>query len=76
MASHANVKRDEGDVRPIAFNDELAKYFLFWNHRQRENIIIPRTMGPVKIKTRDEKIVESIFESCPFKCALSCVAGE
>ncbi|XP_066144944.1 mitochondrial import inner membrane translocase subunit Tim22 isoform X2 [Euwallacea fornicatus] len=43
--------------------------------RYRENIIIPRNLGPVQIKTNEEKMVEAFFESCPFKVIMSCVAG-
>lgn len=54
---------------------ELMKYFVGNNYRYRENIIIPKTLGPVQIKTEEEKMVESIFESCPFKSLMSCVMG-
>jgi hypothetical protein len=46
------------------------------NARYRENVIIPRMMGPVKIKTREEKMVEAAFESCAFKTIMSCVLGK
>ncbi|KAJ8956310.1 hypothetical protein NQ318_015046 [Aromia moschata] len=53
----------------------LTKYFVGNNYRYRENIIIPKNLGPVKIKTNEEKMVESFFESCAFKCLMSCVVG-
>lgn len=54
---------------------ELVKHFVGNNYRYRENIIIPKTLGPVQIKTDEEKMVEAIFESCPFKSLMSCVIG-
>ncbi|XP_074029554.1 mitochondrial import inner membrane translocase subunit Tim22 [Leptinotarsa decemlineata] len=53
----------------------LTKYFIGNNYRYRENIIIPKSLGPVQIKTNEEKMVESFFESCAFKSAMSCVVG-
>lgn len=53
----------------------LTKYFVGNNNRFRENIIIPRTLGPVTIKTNEEKMMESFLESCPFKSMMSCVIG-
>ena len=55
--------------------DAIARYFVGNNTRTRENIIIPRSAGPVKIKTEEEKMVEAFFESCAFKSVLSCVLG-
>lgn len=54
----------------------LTQYFVGNNYRYRENIIIPRNLGPVAIKTHEEKMVESFVESCPFKVMMSCVAGK
>ncbi|KAL3270976.1 hypothetical protein HHI36_021479 [Cryptolaemus montrouzieri] len=53
----------------------LTRYFVGNNYRFRENIIIPKTLGPVQIKTNEEKRVEAFFESCPFKTFMSCVVG-
>ncbi|CAH0595497.1 unnamed protein product [Chrysodeixis includens] len=55
--------------------DSLAKYLVGNNERFRENIIIPRILGPVIIKTNEEKMIESAIESCPFKSVTSCVVG-
>lgn len=55
--------------------DSIARYLVGNNTRQRDNIIIPRVAGPVKIKAEEEKMVEAFFESCAFKSALSCVLG-
>lgn len=53
----------------------LTNYFVGNNYRFRENIIIPKNLGPVKIKTNEEKMVEAAFESCAFKSFMSCVLG-
>lgn len=53
----------------------FMQHFVGNNYRYRENIIIPKNQGPVQIKTNEEKMVESFFESCPFKSMMSCVMG-
>ena len=53
----------------------LTQYFVGNNYRFRENIIIPKNLGPVQIKSNEEKMVEAFFESCPFKSFMSCVMG-
>jgi import inner membrane translocase subunit TIM22 len=73
------MDRQEGDKRVFFTNEEwdrLAVHLIGNNTRYRENIIIPRMMGPVKIKTREEKMVEAAFESCAFKTVMSCVLGK
>jgi import inner membrane translocase subunit TIM22 len=73
------MDKKEGDRRVFFTNEEwdrLALYLIGNNTRYRENVIIPRIIGPVKIKTREEKMVEAAFESCAFKTLMSCVAGE
>ncbi|XP_031774880.1 mitochondrial import inner membrane translocase subunit Tim22 [Apis florea] len=54
--------------------DKIALH-LITQQRFRENIIIPRTVGPVRIKTNEEKLIESAMESCIFKSIASCVIG-
>lgn len=53
----------------------LIKHFVGNTYRYRENIIIPKNLGPVVIKTKEEKMIESFFEGCPFKTVMSCVIG-
>lgn len=72
------MDKQEGHKRSFFTNEEwdrLALYLIGNNTRYRENIIIPRMMGPIKIKTREEKFVEAAFESCAFKTVMSCVLG-
>lgn len=65
--------------KPAFFSDsvlnDLALYFMGNTYRYRENIVVPRSMGPVFIKTNEEKMVEAAFESCAFKTGMSCVLG-
>jgi len=73
------MDRQESDKRVFFTNEEwdrLALYMIGNNTRYRENIIIPRMMGPVKIKTREEKMIEAAMESCAFKTVTSCVLGK
>lgn len=55
--------------------DKMALFLLGNQQRFRENIIIPRMLGPVTIKTIEEKRIESVMESCVFKSIMSCVLG-
>ncbi|KAG7303695.1 hypothetical protein JYU34_012252 [Plutella xylostella] len=55
--------------------DALAKYLVGNMYRWREHIIIPKILGPVIIKTNEEKLIESTIESCAFKSVTSCVVG-
>ncbi|XP_013188338.1 mitochondrial import inner membrane translocase subunit Tim22 [Amyelois transitella] len=55
--------------------DSLAKYLVGNHSRFRENIIIPRILGPIVIKTNEEKMIEATVESCPFKSLTSCIIG-
>ena len=80
----ATSAAEGGDTAPSEFKrrlftpqeiDQIAKYLVAHQRRQRENIIIPRTFTPTVMKSREEKTVEAIFESCPFKAVLSLVAG-
>lgn len=70
---------NENKLKPENFTEkalnELSLFFVGNTYRYRENIIIPRSMGPVFIKTNEEKMVEAAFESCMFKTGMSCVLG-
>ncbi|KAJ2942914.1 hypothetical protein O0L34_g15102 [Tuta absoluta] len=55
--------------------EALAKYLVGNTYRYRENIIIPRILGPVIIKSNEEKMIEATVESCTFKSITSCVIG-
>jgi len=64
-----NVFLNDGEL------DKIALLLVGSQQRFRENIIIPRLLGPVQIKTIEEKRIESVMESCAFKSIMSCVIG-
>lgn len=75
-----DLRRPPTDERLVIFCqksdfDSLSGYLVGNNFRYRENIIIPRILGPVIIKTNEEKLIEATIESCPFKSLTSCVIG-
>lgn len=53
----------------------LTNFFVGNNTRYRENIVLPKNLGPIKLKSDEEKMVEAAFESCAFKSLMSCVIG-
>lgn len=55
--------------------EKITAYLVGTQQRFRENIIIPRTVGPVQIKTNEEKRIERVMESCAFKSLCSCCIG-
>ncbi|XP_029173998.1 mitochondrial import inner membrane translocase subunit Tim22 [Nylanderia fulva] len=69
----------DSENKSVFFNDgdldKIAIFLVGSQQRFRENIIIPRTLGPVQIKTIEEKRIESAMESCAFKSIMSCVLG-
>ncbi|EZA51438.1 hypothetical protein DMN91_007546 [Ooceraea biroi] len=76
--TNAVTRPAAGESKKVFLDDaELDKIamFLVDQKRFRENIIIPTLLGPVKIKTNEEKRIESVMESCAFKSFMSCVLG-
>jgi len=55
--------------------DRMAVYLVGSQNRFRENVIIPTMLTPARIKTNDEKMIESAVESCAFKSIMACVLG-
>lgn len=55
--------------------DRMAVYLVGSQQRFRENVIIPTMLTPARIKTNDEKMIESAVESCAFKSVMACVLG-
>ncbi|KAL0272368.1 UNVERIFIED_CONTAM: hypothetical protein PYX00_005365 [Menopon gallinae] len=72
-ANKGDVKKDKIVFTPEEF-EKVARSLMFQN-KYRENIIIPKILGPVKIKTAAETRMEAAFESCAFKSLMSCVIG-
>lgn len=77
MAEYVKPPTDPNLLKFMKTNDydSLAKYLVGNNQRFRENILIPRILGPIIIKTNEEKMIEATVESCPFKSLTSCIIG-
>lgn len=79
MVDYAKSPPTDPNLLRFAETDDydcLAKYLVGNIYRYRENVIIPRILGPVIIKTNEEKLIESTVESCPFKSVTSCIIGK
>jgi mitochondrial import inner membrane translocase subunit TIM22 len=50
-------------------------HLLISSFRARDSVIIPRTQGPVTIRTNEEATMDTVMESCFFKSFMSCVIG-
>lgn len=74
-SSSQSLEINENRMRNDMDLDNIALYLIGTKERFRENIIIPRTVGPVQLKTNEEKLIESVMESCIFKSIASCVIG-
>ncbi|CAK9798520.1 Mitochondrial import inner membrane translocase subunit Tim22 [Anthophora plagiata] len=55
--------------------DYIAMYLTTSQQRFRENIIIPRTVGPIHLMSNEEKLIQRAMESCIMKTVSSCVMG-
>ena len=60
--------------RVIKFS-ELRDALIGPNRIRGQRMIVPMAFGGGILKSREEKIVETAFESCAFKTVLSCVMG-
>ena len=69
------VKTPENEKQQISEWDKIIMNLIGNQQRFRENIVIPRILGQVHIKSVDEKRVEMVMESCAFKSFMSCVIG-
>jgi len=56
--------------------DEIARFLVMNQRRPRDDYIQIRHFTPVNaFKSKEEKMMEAMFESCAFKAVLSCAAG-
>lgn len=73
------MEANNASAEPFFFADtklnNMAKHFVGNNCRYRENIYIPQVIGNNPFKTNEEKMIESVMESCAFKTAISTVGG-
>uniref|UniRef100_A0A1B0DAA4 Mitochondrial import inner membrane translocase subunit TIM22 n=1 Tax=Phlebotomus papatasi TaxID=29031 RepID=A0A1B0DAA4_PHLPP len=79
LPNPAAVKPKEGGSKNVFFDnddlDSMAKHFIGNMQRYRENVVIPKNLGPVKIMTNEEKMVQNAMDSCTFKSVMACVMG-
>lgn len=75
----ANANNSNNGQLPLLNEDQFKSIMLGFLRpmasKSQDQIIIPRTYGPVMIKTNEEKFIEAAFESCAFKCFMSCTLG-
>eukprot|EP00088_Acartia_fossae_P030559 TRINITY_DN31566_c0_g1_i1.p1 TRINITY_DN31566_c0_g1~~TRINITY_DN31566_c0_g1_i1.p1 ORF type:complete len:187 (+),score=56.46 TRINITY_DN31566_c0_g1_i1:85-645(+) len=53
----------------------VLKYLVSPSQRQYPNIIVPQSAGRVGIQPREEVIMTTVAESCPFRACMSFVVG-
>lgn len=79
ISNPSKVMPQEESEKKIFMKDgdweKIALYLVGNQQRFGDNIIIPRTVGPVRIKTIDEKRMDSITESCTVTCIYSSCIG-
>lgn len=78
MSESKEVVMETGEKRQFTPEEwmSLTNYFVGNDSRFRENVIVPKILSPVRLKTNEEKMVEGVMESCAFKSVMSCVMGK
>jgi len=68
-----------GNQRTIRFTPEefeqATKYLTGTMMRPYPNIIVPQSAGPASVRPREEVMMQTVFESCPFRGLMSFCAG-
>ncbi len=70
-----NLETNNINEEKVILFSELRDALIGPNRRRSDKLLIPMTIGVQPLKTREELIVEKVFESCAFKTTLSCVMG-
>jgi len=55
--------------------EQASKYLMGSLVRPYPNIIVPQSAGPASIRPREEILMTTVFESCPFRGVMSFCAG-
>jgi len=55
--------------------DGVMKYLVGNKIKLHPNIIVPQSAGPVRVQPREEVLMTTIAESCPFRAGMSFVVG-
>ncbi|XP_055695702.1 mitochondrial import inner membrane translocase subunit Tim22 [Lutzomyia longipalpis] len=79
LPNPAAAKPKDAAPRNVFFEnddmDSMARHFIGNMQRYRENVVIPKNLGPVKILTNEEKMIQNAMDSCTFKSVMACVMG-
>jgi len=79
QVSDGNTDMDSQVPSPTVLNDkdfhDILMALLSNDPKYKQSLVVPRTLGPIAMKTREEKLVEAGFDSCAFKAVMSCVLG-
>ena len=55
--------------------EAVSKYLMGSQIRPYPNIIVPQSAGMARVQPREEVMMQKVFESCPFRGAMSFVVG-
>ena len=55
--------------------EAVSKYLMGTQIRPYPNVIVPQSAGIARIQPREEIMMQSVFESCPFRGMMSFVVG-
>ena len=73
------MERNISSAKEIHFSPEefeqVSKYLMGSQIRPYPNILVPQSAGPARIQTREELMMQTITESCPFRGVMSFVIG-
>ena len=70
---------DQTTPKQIVFSPEefeqVSKYLMGTQIRPYPSIIVPQSAGPARIQSREELMMQTVMESCPFRGGMSFVVG-
>jgi len=69
-----NISSKEIVFSPEEF-EQVSKYLMGSQIRPYPNILVPQSAGPAKVQAREELMMQSLMESCPFRGVMSFVVG-
>lgn len=59
----------------LHFLSHVRRYLMGNNVRLYPNILVPQSAGPARIQPKEELMMQTVMESCPFRGAMSFVVG-
>ena len=69
-----NISHKEINFSPEEF-EQVSKYLMGSQIRPYPNILVPQSAGPARIQPREELMMQTLMESCPFRGVMSFVIG-